>query len=71
MKRKNVLFSIICVFGFMRVPTCLHAEEDISILLNNQKIESEKSPINISGTVYVPLRSVTEAMGCEVVWVGA
>ena len=46
-----------------------YADDDITVLVNNQPVISEQKPVILEGNTYVPLRPVAEAMGCEVVWI--
>lgn len=70
MKMKHIIFSFIFLFAVTGAAQGVYGEgKDISILLNNQPVVSDKAPVNRNGTVFVPLRSVAEAMGCEVIWV--
>ncbi|MCD7905422.1 MAG: hypothetical protein LUG24_07635 [Clostridiales bacterium] len=66
---KNLSLTIlICFFisGFV-----FAADSEITILVNNQEVESESRPVIIEGTTFVPLRPVCEAMDCEVFWIAA
>lgn len=42
--------------------------EDISIVVNGSKIDTETPPVIVEGNTLVPLRAVTEALGCDVFW---
>lgn len=46
----------------------IYAQNEISIYVNNDLIQSEIKPIIIDGYTYVPVRVVSEAMGCVVEW---
>ena len=61
-----LLTEMLLIFAFSLY---VYASEDITVLVNNQPVISEQKPIILDGNTYVPLRSVAEAMGCEVVWV--
>lgn len=44
--------------------------EDISILVNGEKLETEAPAVIVNERTLVPLRAVTEALGCDVAWNG-
>ena len=48
-----------------------YADDEITVLVNNTPVVSEQKPVMLNGNVYVPLRPVAEAMGCEVTWIQA
>ncbi len=43
---------------------------DISIIVNGQKIETETPAVIVNDRTFVPLRAVSEALGCDVAWDG-
>lgn len=43
---------------------------DISIVVNGNKIETEAPPIIVEDRTLVPLRAISEALGCDVAWDG-
>ncbi len=42
--------------------------EHTSILINGEVLNVDTEPVNIDGRILIPLRSVGEALDCEVVW---
>lgn len=44
--------------------------EDIKVLVNNELIQFDVSPVIINGRTLIPIRSVVEKMGCTVDWDG-
>ncbi len=46
------------------------ASNDISVILNDKKLEFSQSPVIENGTTLVPMRAIFEAMGAEVNWDG-
>lgn len=42
--------------------------DDISIVVNGQKIETETPAVIVNDRTLVPLRAVSEALGCDVSW---
>lgn len=67
----KVLLSAVLLFAVSIISPAFANEGDISILVNNQPVESETKPVIIDGTTFVPLRPVAEAMDCEVFWIGS
>lgn len=41
---------------------------NITVLLNGQTVKSDNTPVIIDGTTFVPVRPISEAMGCNVYW---
>ena len=44
------------------------AEDEISVLLDGEKLSFERPPVIIDGRTLVPLRAIFEAMGADVEW---
>ena len=44
------------------------SENDNTVIVNGKSVEIPNSPVNINGTMYVPLRSFAEMMGKNVFW---
>ncbi|MBO5453359.1 MAG: copper amine oxidase N-terminal domain-containing protein [Clostridia bacterium] len=44
--------------------------DDIKVLVNNELIHFDVSPVIINGRTLIPIRAVVEKMGCEVDWDG-
>lgn len=70
MKIKSVLLAVLIVVSTITVQT-MAADNEINILVNNQPVQSEVKPVVVENTVFVPIRPVAEAMGCEVIWVAS
>ena len=47
-----------------------HAAENVEIYIDGEKLECEKTPVNIDERVLVPMRAIFEALGVEVSWDG-
>lgn len=71
--RQTVLLSLLGLA--LTVPAGAHAHADaapapqpISIYLDGRQLQPETRPLNISGTVLVPMRGLFEAQGAELSW---
>lgn len=69
--RRTVLLSLLGLT--LLAPASVHADaaiapKPISIYLNGQQLQPEARPLNISGTVLVPMRNLFEAQGAELSW---
>ena len=66
-KRIVILAAALCMLMGM---TAL-ADNDINVYINENKVEfSDRTPMEIDGELFLPLRSIFEAMGAEVFWTG-
>lgn len=64
MIKKTAIF--ICVFMMALTITC-HAQSDIKVIMNNNEMQFEdQGPEIIHDRTYIPLRSLMEAMRCDV-----
>lgn len=62
-----VLITLLAIFC---MPAGLYAEDPILITIDGREVRStDVAPILVNGRVMVPLRMVSEALGCEVTWV--
>lgn len=64
----SVLLIITSMEAIVKAEQNYVKSNDIKIFVNNSEVKSEEKPVVIDGTTFVPVRSVVEAMGCEVVW---
>lgn len=64
-----IISAILIVFSF---ETMVSADEDITVTLNNKKIECSDKPIIVDGRTMVPLRPICDAMNeitkCQLIW---
>lgn len=81
----SLMLAIILTFSLMVTPALAASEKvqatldysDISIMIDGEEITptdvngKHVEPFIIDGTVYLPLRAVSEALGCDVEWDGA
>ena len=44
------------------------AANKTTIYINGEKIHTKTAPVILKGTTYVPLRDISENMGCTVTW---
>lgn len=68
MKKTSLIMAAI-MSAAMVFSSAVHAE-DISIIVNGEKIETEIPPVMVEDRTLVPLRAVSEALGCDVAWNG-
>ncbi|MHC0619274.1 alkaline phosphatase family protein [Paenibacillus sp. GCM10027628] len=52
----------------LAVPTAANASAPTQVFMNGNKLNSEVSAQNVSGTTFVPLRAIAEALGFQVTW---
>lgn len=69
--RTTMLLSLLGLA--LLLPERVHADaapspQPISIYLDGQQLQPETRPLNISGTVLVPMRGLFEAQGAELSW---
>lgn len=67
----KVLLSVGLIAVSSAVFPAFASTGDITVLVNNQPVESETKPVIIEGVTFVPLRPVAEAMNCEVFWIAS
>lgn len=63
-----ILLTFVMLWGY--VPT-IYADSGIKIVINNQELHTNISPVVVDGRTLVPLRPIGEAMGCTVTWIAA
>ncbi len=68
MKLRAVCISLICIF-FVVAPIGF-SDEHISVIINDQPVEFQTSPMVNDGVLMVPMRELFEAMSAEVLWIG-
>lgn len=77
MKKRAI--SLIIAASLVAVTACTQASEtsadvtsmpDAKIIYEGQEIEFDTAPVNIDGTILVPMRAVFEALGAKVKWDG-
>ncbi len=69
MKRKNLGIVVFLIFSLLLTssPTVL-AIEDITVFVDNEQVIFDVQPQLIGGRTMVPLRSIFEELGAEVLW---
>lgn len=70
MKKTSLLTAGIMAASIMLSTLPAHADE-ISIVVNGLKIQPQTPPVIVDGRTLVPLRAISEALGCDVAWDGA
>jgi len=62
-----ILTTILCIFLIVGIA---YSQNNITIFVNGQKIETDVPPQIINGRTMVPVRFVSEALGADVEWDG-
>lgn len=57
---------LICLISILPIKT--FAEKSITVYINEKKISMKTSPVISNGTTFVPLRDISENLGCTVSW---
>lgn len=68
-KRLFLLLSFVMLSLWM--PLSGFADDDIKIVINNKELYTRVKPLMVDDRTMVPVRAISEAMECEVVWVEA
>ena len=63
-KNLSIIFLALLIF----IPSNLFAAKDISIYLDGYKIETDVKPFISSSRTFVPIRFISEKIGCKVDW---
>ena|GEM_PF-2651402 len=66
---KKSLFVIAVLVCVLAMSSSVMATDEISVVLDGEKLAFDVAPQNINSRVLLPLRAIFEAMGAEVVWV--
>ena len=71
---RGMAFAAAAVFMSIAVwaaqPALAYAEENISVYVNGEKLNFDVAPQTINDRTMVPMRTVFEALGAEVIWNG-
>ena len=67
---KNIISISLCLLMLF---ACVNvsAQEPISVELDAYELEFDSAPINVDGRILVPVRTIFESMGADVLWDGA
>ena len=57
-----LILSVVCI------SSAVYAEDDITLVINGEKVESDVSPMIINSRTMVPVRVLFSAFGADVVW---
>jgi len=69
MKKTSLLTALIMTASMMFSAPAANANE-ISVLVNGEKIETQTPAVIVDGRTLIPLRAVSEALGCDIAWNG-
>ena len=68
-KTKTAAMLLLCVLAVSLLPCgSAYAANDISIYIDGERLSTDVPPMIIEGRTLIPLRVVSEAVGCEVGW---
>ena len=65
---KNVL--VFCLVFMCVFSTYAFAQDEISVIVNDKKVEFDVPPQIIEGRTMIPMRKTFEALGADVEWIG-
>lgn len=68
---KKLLSSMLVLFFVILLPISALARSDIEIFVDGKKLEVDVKPVNIDGTVFLPVRYIVEYTGSSIEWEGA
>ena len=66
--RKRILTVMIAVLCFLSTAVSAAAENGIHVVVNGKAVDFSREPVMIDDRMMVPIRSVAEAMECQVGW---
>lgn len=67
MKKLSIIIALLCAVSSFNV---VHAEDEISVILNGSEMEFDTSPEIVNDRTFVPLRAIAEALESLVDWDG-
>ena len=65
---KKLVVSLLVGLLAIGSMTCVHASDEITVMVLNQKVEFDQEPVIDNGRILVPLRAIFEALNAEVYW---
>ncbi len=66
MRKLSLMLASIMTVTMALVPTV--QASDITVKVNGEEIHPEMAPVIVEERTLVPLRAVSEALGCDVSW---
>ncbi len=66
---RRAAFLVLAIF-ILLTPSALMAEQAITIHIDGKVIESDVAPLIVKDRTMVPIRVISEKLGCEVLWQG-
>ncbi|TYQ15039.1 UNVERIFIED_CONTAM: copper amine oxidase-like protein [Acetivibrio alkalicellulosi] len=67
---KKLSIFIVLSLLTLTIASVSFATNDITVLVNGEKVEFDRQPYIKDGRTMVPIRFISERMGCEVIWQG-
>ncbi len=66
--RKRILAVVITVVSCLSLMMSVAASDDVHVVVNGEAVIFSKAPVMIDDRLLVPIRTVAEAMDCEIGW---
>ncbi len=66
--KKKLLIFIICIFAFATLTLSAAAANEVSVILDGERVAFDVPPQIISNRTMVPIRAIFEALGAKVEW---
>lgn len=67
--KKNILFLTLGILiGCLIMPLAINADSPIRLVVNGNNISCDQPPVIMNGRILVPVRAVSDALGCEISW---
>jgi hypothetical protein len=65
---KRILSVALVVIGILVLGGIAYGDSVPTLVVNGNTISSDAAPVIINGRVYVPVRTVAQALNCQVAW---
>lgn len=67
--KKNILFLTLGILiGCLIMPLAINADSPIRLVVNGNSISCDQPPVIMNGRILVPVRAVSDALGCDISW---
>jgi len=68
MRKKFLVFALGVIMSAILMPACVFAADDVRVFINDEELIADVPPRIINGRTMLPIRAVSEAVGCSVNW---
>lgn len=69
MKKKLLIALLFSILSFNKISYAQKNSNLANVILNGKKINSEVSPIIVSGRIFIPIRNIVENIGGQIKWI--